>query len=111
MPLVVFTVMVVIQFALYQHGSHVVTAAAQDGVVAVLVERGTEREGHARSMQTIGRLGRGLLQEIGVTVVRSPESSSVTVDADVVSLVPGFRFHVRGTAEGATERFRARTEP
>jgi len=110
MPLVVLMIMLLIQFALYQHASHVVTAAAQEGVAGALVERGSAPAGRARALSTMGRHGSGLARGVVIDVERTHDRARVTVAADVVSLIPGFRFHVTGAAEGSVERFRARDE-
>lgn len=109
-PVLVLALMLVFQFALYQHASHVVTAAAQHGAAAAQTERGSATAGRREAERFLGRTGDGLLRAPTVEVARGPDTSRVVVRAGVVSLVPGFAFTVRGAADGPTERFRSRTE-
>lgn len=109
-PALVMMVMLVFQFALYEHASNVVTAAAQHGATAAQSEQSTAAAGEAEARRFLGRADRGLLRDPRVEVGRSAEGSRVVVRATVVSLVPGFTFEVRGVADGPTERFRGRND-
>lgn len=109
-PVLVLLVMVVFQFALYQHASHVVTAAAQHGATAAQLEGGSVGAGQTEAARFIGRADRGLLRGSTIHVTRTPTGAHVVVEASVVSLVPGLSLSVRGTADGPAERFMGRTE-
>lgn len=109
-PAVILLTMLVFQFALYQHASHVVTAAAQHGATAAQLERGSEAAGREAALGFLGRADRGLLRDTSVDVRRDPAGAHVTVRAGVVSLVPGFSFAVLGAADGPTERFISRVD-
>lgn len=109
-PALILVVMLVFQFALYQHASHVVTAAAHRGVAAGQVEQGTDTVARAEAERFLARTDRGLLRGAQVQAARSPDGARVVVRANVVSLVPGFTFTVTGVADGPSERFRNRGE-
>ncbi|HLF99348.1 MAG TPA: TadE/TadG family type IV pilus assembly protein [Acidimicrobiia bacterium] len=109
-PALVLVVMLVFQLALYEHASHIVTAAAQHGATAAQFEQSTASAGEAAARRFLGRTDRGLLRDSRVDVGRSAEGARVVVRAKVVSLVPGFTFEVRGVSDGPTERFRGRTD-
>ncbi len=104
-------IMLVFQFALYQHASHVVASAAQRGAVEAQAERGSTGGGRRGAAAVLTQSGRGLLRSPQVRVSRGRNRTRVVVRADVVSLIPGFRaFSVTGIADGPTERFWAETE-
>lgn len=109
-PTLLLLILILLQVALHQHASHVVTAAAQHGAVEAQREAGSPDGGRSVVEQFLARTGRGLVQRPSIRVRRDPERTQVVVDGTVVSIVPGFNFRVRGAAEGPTERFRALTE-
>ena len=109
-PVLLLGIMLVFQFAMYEHASHVVTAAAQHGAAAAQAERGSEAAGRRGAQAFLGAAGSGLLGAPEVSVSRSAERTRVVVRAAVVSLVPGFAFTVTGVADGPSERWRAPSE-
>lgn len=96
-----------VQLALWLHLQHVVTAAAQEGLVAVRVEAGSAREAEDRARLFLAELAPPLLQEPSVVVTTDAEVARVEVRGQVAEVVPGLRLEVRATAEGVRERFQA----
>lgn len=109
-PALVLVVMLVFQFALYEHASHVVTAAAQHGAAAAQIEHGTATVGRQEAERFLRGADRGLLRDPSVEVMRNERTARVVVRAAVVSLVPGITLTVHGEADGPTERFFSRLE-
>lgn len=109
-PVLLFALMLVVQFALWQHASHVVTAAAQHGAEAAQAERGSTATGHAQASAFVSQAGSGVVVEPRVSVTRTGDTTRVEVSGHAVTLVPGFGLPVRGVAEGPNERFRSRLE-
>lgn len=109
-PVLMLAVLLVLQFALYEHASHVVTAAAQHGATSAQLEGGSVATGRDEALRFLGRTDRGLLRDPRVEVSRDGYTARVVVRAGVVSLLPGFSFAVHGAADGPSERFRGRTE-
>lgn len=105
LPALVLLLMLVVQFALYQHASHLVTAAAQEGVQAAQVERGSAGAGRAGAEGFLAQANRGVVEGTTVDVSRSATSTRVVVTGRVLSLVPGFGLGVRGVADGPNEVF------
>lgn len=109
-PALVLVVMLVFQFALWQHATHLASTAAQRGARSAQVERGSASSGRAAAVAVLSGPGSGLISSPTVSVSRTRDRTRVVVRGSVVSLVPGFTFSVRGVADGPSERFRARTE-
>lgn len=105
-PVLLFVVMLVVQFGLWFHAEHVVQAAAREGVRAARAEGSSAESGETRAAE--------FLAATGPTIVRDPQVSA-SVDADravvnvsgyAVHIVPGLPMPVRATAAGEIERFR-----
>lgn len=109
-PAVLLSVLLVVQMALWMHGSHVVTAAAQEGAAAAQREPGDAAAARRAVAAFLGTSDRGLLRRPRVTVAASRDRARVVVRARIVSLVPGLRLRVQGIADGPKERFRSRLE-
>jgi Flp pilus assembly protein TadG len=109
-PALLLLLMVVVQFALYQHASHLVTAAAQEGVEAAQVERGSAGAGSHAAEAFLAQTNRGVVRSTSVDVSRSARETHVVVSARVVSLVPGLDLAVRGVADGPNEVFVSQEE-
>ena len=67
-PVLLMVLLLVVQFALWQHAEHVVTAAAREGARTARLEGGTASAGQARA--------EGLLHDLGVTV--GPRATAFT---------------------------------
>lgn len=109
-PALLLVVMLVFQFALWQHATHVASTAAQRGARSAQVERGSAPAGRAAARAVLAGPGSGIIRSPDIRVARTADRTRVVVTGQVVSLVPGFTFSVRGVADGPSERFRARTE-
>lgn len=104
-PALLFTVMLIIQFALYLHAQSIAEAAAQDGAAAARRADGSVGSGHAAVNRSLAAMGPRMLTEQSVTVDRSATVARVSVNGRVLALVPGVSLTVQETAEGPVERF------
>jgi Flp pilus assembly protein TadG len=109
-PTVLFLVLLVIQFALWQHAGHVVTAAAQEAVSSAQAEDGSGAVGERAGRALLAAAGSGLVDGQSVVVTRTGSSVRAVVRGRAVVVVPGFALPVTGVAEGPVERFVAVTE-
>lgn len=104
-PIAMFAILVVIQAALVFHAQAVVDAAAQDGAQAGQGESGTEAVART-AVQSFVRTGGGnLLDDVEVFVDMNSSRFSVTVQATVKSLIPGYAPVISSTAAGPREIF------
>ncbi len=106
-PLLMLCVLVVVQFALWQHARQVLLAAAQEGARAVRVQGGTAEDGRARAVALIEQIGPDLVASPSVEVDRGLDVVSVRIRAQAVNIVPGVPLRVTATSAGPVERFRA----
>src|SRR6266511_4380972 len=88
-PALLLMVMLVVQFALWQHGQHVATAAA----------------GAARARQFLAQLGPHLVVAPTVTARRDAATARVEVLGTAEPLVPWLRLPIHAVAQGPLEQF------
>lgn len=105
-PLLLLLVLLVVQFALWQHAAHVAGAAAQEGARSARLEGGSAAAGQARAEQFLSQLGRTVVIEPEVSVQRDLERARVEVRGYATAVVPFLRIPVRAASEGPLERFR-----
>lgn len=106
-PLLMICVLVVVQFALWQHARLVLLAAAQEGARAARAQGGTAEEGRARAFDYIEQIGPDLVSSPAVDVDRGLDIVSVQIRGQAVNIVPGLPLRVTATSAGPVERFRA----
>jgi Flp pilus assembly protein TadG len=104
-PVVLLLVMLVVQFALWQHAQHIAEAAAQRGAETARIEAGTDRQGSAMANTAIAQLGANLLVDPSVSVSRNGGVVTVNVSGSAQGLVPFLSLPVHATAAGPVERF------
>ncbi len=104
-PVLLLLIVLVVQFALYQHASHVVTVAAQHAATAAQGEDGSVAAGRTAADSFLAGRDDGVLRSRQVSVTRTGSRTRVVVRGQVIALVPGFSFTVTGVSDGPTERF------
>jgi Flp pilus assembly protein TadG len=108
-PAVFFMLMLVVQFALWYHGSHVATAAAQEGARAARVEGGTAAIGKQAAENFLTQVNTDVIRAPVVTVDRDDERVLVAVRGSSIEVVPGFSVAIRASSVAPVERFRGDT--
>ncbi len=106
-PLLMICVLVVVQFALWQHARQVLLGAAQEGARAARAQGGTAENGRARALDYIEQIGPDLVSSPAVIVDRGIDVVSVRIRGQAVNIVPGLPLRVTATSAGPVERFRA----
>lgn len=106
-PLLMVCVLVVVQFALWQHARHVLLAAAQEGARAARAQGATAGDGRKRAYDYIEQLGPDLVTSPVVEVDRGVDAVTVRIRGQAVNIVPGLPLMVAATSAGPVERFRA----
>lgn len=101
-PAVLLAVWIGLQAALVAHVRHVAQAAAQDAAIA-----GASRSGDPGEVASslVGGSAGGLTSAVNVSVGGGADTVTVTVDADVVSIVPLASFSVNESASAPIEEF------
>ncbi|MCP3992424.1 MAG: pilus assembly protein TadE [Actinomycetia bacterium] len=108
-PLTVFLVMFVIQLGLHFHARTVLNAAAQDGARAAQYENGTSADGMAAADQILDG-SRSMLTVQNLSVDADPPTVTVTITAEIISVVPFWSAKATATASGPKEVFRPEDE-
>lgn len=106
-PVVMLLVLLVVQFGLWFHASHLAEAAAQEGVRAARVSGGTAQAGHDRASGFLIAHATSLLDNATVEATRADDITRVEVRGTLASIVPGVHLPVRAGAQSPVERFRA----
>lgn len=106
-PLLMVCVLVVVQFALWQHARQVLLAAAQEGARAARAQGGSAEDGRARALGYIEQIGPDLVSAPAVDVDRGVDVVSVRIRGQAVNIVPGLALRVTAVSAGPVERFRA----
>jgi Flp pilus assembly protein TadG len=104
-PVLLFGLMLIVQAGLYFHARNVVEQAAQEGAAEARAFDGNEASAKQRALEYLGILGDRALTNRHVSVNRNPETASVTVSGDVISLVPFVSWSVEESASGPVERY------
>ena len=108
-PAFFFLIMVVVQFALWLHASHVAQAAAQEGARAARVA--SAQAGEERAQRFLDNLAPSLITNRQVSASRGSDAARVEVWGDATSLIPGFgAFRIHEVSTGPVERFRPEDE-
>ena len=105
-PAVFLMLMLVVQFGLWYHASHVAIAAAQEGARAARMEGSTASEGQKVAEKFLSEVNDDLIQGVVVKVQRDSERVRVEISGESLELVPGFRIPIRAVSDGPVERFR-----
>ena len=105
-PVLLFLVMLVVQFGLWYHAEHVVQAAAQEGVRSARIEGSTADAGRTRAIEFLRVSGPTIIQDPAVTASRDADTATVEVRGHAVTVVPGFSLPVSAKATSPVERFR-----
>ena len=106
-PVLMVCVLVVVQFALWQHARHVLLAAAQEGARAARAQGASAQDGRVRAQDYIARIGPDLVSAPIVDVDRTVDEVTVTIRGQAVNILPGLALRVTATSAGPVERFRS----
>ena len=104
-PLLLLLILLIAQFALYMHASHIAQAAASEALSAARVSGGSAAAGSTEGQRVLAQLGSGPLQGTSVNVQRGATQASVTVTGTVINVIPFATFTVHAEAVGPVEKF------
>lgn len=105
-PALMLLILVIVQFAIWAHATHVAQATAEEALAAARVQGGTAAAGQQRAHQVLSQIGSPVLLAPRVTVTRTAgtETVQITATAEEVIPVPGLKLPVRITVTGPVER-------
>lgn len=102
-PVVLFWLMLIVQYGLWWHAKQVANAAAAEAVDAARVRNATAADGEGAARRFLSHSGN--LGHITVTVNRRPAVAVAEVRGDAPRLVPGFEWSVTARSYAPVERF------
>ena len=94
-PLLMLLVLLVVQFALWQHAQHIAEAAAQRGSEVARLEGGSDDQGYAVAQSATAQLGANLLLHPSVSVTRAANLVRVEVSGTAEAVLPFLALPVR----------------
>lgn len=104
-PVIIVFTMIVVQFAMIWHGRHIAQAAAASAARSAAGYTADPGRGQADAASYLGQVAPTLLTGPVVTVDRGPVQVTVTVRAQVLSVVPFGSFSVDERAVAPVEQF------
>lgn len=104
-PLLLLMLLVIVQFALWSHATHIAQAAASQGLAAARAQGGTAAAGSASAQQMLDQLARGPLTGPSVNADRAATSASIRISGTATSVIPFLHLPVHAEAVGPVERF------
>ena len=104
-PLLLLLIMAVIQFALWQHATHVAQAAAQQGLAVGRLQTDTAADGQTETEIVLHQLGNSVLVDPTVNVDRTDGATTVIVSGRAETIVGLFNLPVRAVASGPNDQF------
>ena len=106
-PVLLVLIGVIINAALWYHGSQVANSAAQEGLRAAKSLHGTIQDGEKTTQNFVSQLGSSLVINPVVTISRDETTTSVDLKAHSIEIVPGLVFPIHTKVQAPTENFRA----
>jgi Flp pilus assembly protein TadG len=106
-PLLMLLILLVIQFGIWAHATHVAQATAEEALAAARVQGGTAAAGRDRASQVLGQIGGAILigPQVSVTRTATTVTVRITATAERVVPLPGLALPVIVTVTGPVERF------
>jgi Flp pilus assembly protein TadG len=104
-PVIVVLTLLVVQFVLVWHGTHVAQAAAQTAARAAAAYRAEPGTGQAAGDAYLAEVAPNLLPGRTVTVTADAATVTSTVHAGVLTILPFATFDIQESATAARERF------
>ena len=104
-PLLLLLILGIVQFALWEHATHVAQTVAQQGLAAGRVQGGDDQAATSEATSVLTQVGSGVLVTPNVTATRGNVTTTVVVTGQAEGILPFLNLPVRSVATGPTERF------
>jgi Flp pilus assembly protein TadG len=102
-PVVLWWLMLIVQYGLWWHAKQVADGAAAEAVDVAQTPTGTAADGESAARGFLGQAGN--LSDVTVSVDRGVDTVRVEVHGDAPQLVPGWSWGVTARSEAPVERF------
>jgi len=104
-PVIVVLTLLIVQFVLVWHGRHVAQAAAQTAARSAAAYQAAQGAGPAAGDAYLAEVAPNLLPHRSVTAVVDADTATVTVHADVLTVIPFASFDIQETSTAPREVF------
>jgi Flp pilus assembly protein TadG len=104
-PVLLFMLLVIVQFAIWSQATHVAQAAASQALEATRVAGGTSETGQTEAQNVLDQLDTGPLAGSTIHVTRTATTATVSITGTAESIVPFLHLPVHAEASGDTEQF------
>lgn len=105
-PFVMVLILLVVQFAVWQHAVHIAETAAAEGLAVARAYGGSAGSGQAKASSLLSQLGRSVLRSPSVSVSRTADAARVEIAGVAQAVLPFLELPVGSVAVGPVERFR-----
>ncbi len=105
-PFVMVLILLVVQFAMWQHAVHIAETAAAEALAVVRAHGGSTGAGQAKASSLLSQVGRSVLRSPQVSVSRTADAARVEIAGVAQAVVPFLELPVSSVAVGPVERFR-----
>jgi Flp pilus assembly protein TadG len=105
-PLAFVVLMIVVQFGVWAHATHIAHATATTGLAVARADGETAETAHEEAAGLLANLGgNSLLQDPVIVASRDAAQASVRVEGTAAAVVPGLQLPVRVEVSGPVDRF------
>lgn len=104
-PLLLLLILAVVQFALWEHATHVAQTVAQQALAAGRVQGGSDQNATSEAIALLDQFGSGVLVHPAITATRAADTTTVVVTGHAEGVLPFLSLPVRTVAVGPTERW------
>jgi hypothetical protein len=104
-PLLLLLIMSVVQFAIWEHATHVADAVAQQGLAVGRLQGESAAAGRAEAQNVLNQLGSGVLVSPDIAATKTAATTTIVVTGRAESIVGLFSLPVRATAAGPSEAY------
>jgi len=104
-PLLLLLIMSVVQFAIWEHATHVADAVAQQGLAVGRLQGESAAAGRAEAQNVLNQLGSGVLVSPDIAATKTAATTTIVVTGRAESIVGLFSLPVKATAVGPSEAY------
>jgi len=105
-PVLMFLLLLVVQFVLWAHAAQVVQLAASEGDRAARVVGGNPGEGATEARSVLAQSGSDVRSPVVTVTVLPADLAEITVSGQSVTILPGLSLPVTATVVGPVQEFR-----
>jgi Flp pilus assembly protein TadG len=102
-PLAIFLLLLIVQYAMWAHATHIAQAAANTGVQAARVHGGSATAGQADTQAMLDQMAGAVLTGTDVAVQVTGTQAVVTVTGTAMAVLPGINVPVHASVTAPRE--------